>query len=312
VNWPALLAAADSVRRQSTPPRELIVVIDHNPALLARAIQGLPGARVVENQAEAGLSGARNTAIALAAGGVIAFLDDDAAAAPNWLDALLAGYADPRVIGVGGAIEPRWAAGRPAWFPPEFDWVVGCTYAGLPLAPAPVRNLIGANMSLRADLFAEVGGFRSSLGRVQKLPAGCEETEWCIRAAQRRPGAELRYDPGARVAHQVPAERATWTYFCSRCYAEGRSKALVARLVGAGAGLASERAYVRRTLPMGVARGLRLALRGEASGLGRAWAISAGLVITALGYLAGWLSSWRAAPAGAAAPAPAAARQSPT
>jgi hypothetical protein len=192
------------------------------------------------------------------------------------------------VLGVGGAIVPVWAAGRPGWFPEEFDWVVGCTYRGMPDTAAPVRNLIGCNMSFRRRVFEAVGGFRSGIGRIGTRPAGCEETELCIRVRQRWPEGVLLYEPSARVYHRVPASRARWRYFHARCYYEGRSKAAVARFVGAGDGLASERAYTLRTLPRGFALGLADALRLEdMAGLARAGTIAAGLGATAAGYLIG-------------------------
>src|SRR5581483_7826900 len=95
----------------------------------------------------------------------IAFLDDDAAADPSWLAELLRGYQERDVLGVGGRIDPAWSTKRPRWFPEEFAWVVGCTYRGIPSHPSPVRNLIGANMSLRRSVFDAVGGFRTELGR---------------------------------------------------------------------------------------------------------------------------------------------------
>jgi GT2 family glycosyltransferase len=286
--WDALCAAVESLHRQSVPPREIVVVIDHNPALLDRARAGLPGATVLPNTQQRGLSGARNSGIAAAQGALIAFMDEDAQAAPDWLARLAAHYANPRVLGVGGAIEPLWQAGRPGWFPDEFDWVVGCTYRGMPTAPAPVRNLIGCNMSFRRLVFETVGGFRHGIGRVGTLPVGCEETELCIRVRQHWPLGELVYDPAARVLHQVPAQRGAWRYFRARCYGEGRSKAQVARLVGAGDGLSAERGYTLRTLPRGVARGLAdTALRGDLAGLARAGAIAGGLAATTAGYALG-------------------------
>ena len=286
--WEQLVRAVESLRRQSVAPREILVVIDHNLALADRACHRLPGARVIENSGQRGISGARNSGIAVARGSIVAFLDDDATAAPDWLEQLLAVYTSPNILGVGGAIEPDWQSRRPRWFPEEFDWVVGCTYRGMPSEAAPVRNLIGCNMSFRRQVFDQIGGFRDQIGRVGAQPFGCDETELCIRLHQRLPHAQLIYTPAACVYHDVPAARARWEYFRERCLLEGRSKALVARLVGAGDGSATERAYALRTLPRGFTRGLYAALvDGDLSGIARAGAIGLGLAITAAGYIQG-------------------------
>jgi GT2 family glycosyltransferase len=300
--WEQLGRAVASLRSQSIIPREILVVIDHNLALADRACHQLPGARVIENTQERGISGARNSGIAAARGAIIAFLDDDAIAAPDWLEQLLAGYSSPNILGVGGAIEPQWPERRPRWFPEEFDWVVGCTYLGMPSEAAPVRNLIGCNMSFRREVFVQIGGFRNEIGRVGAQPFGCDETELCIRLGQRQPHALLIYTPLARVRHAVPEARARWEYFRARCQLEGRSKALVARLVGAGDGSATERAYTLRTLPRGIARGLADTLLGDPGGLARAAAISLGLAITTAGYIQGMAGQLVARRSGIAAP----------
>jgi len=287
--WDDLCAAVASLRQQQLPAREIIVVVDHNPALFERTRTSIPDVVVCENYEPRGLSGARNSGIALARGEIVAFIDEDAIAAPDWLVRLADGYRDARVVGVGGAIEPLWLSGRPDWFPQEFDWVVGCTYQGMPSAAAPVRNLIGCNMSFRREVFTAVGGFRSGIGRVGTLPVGCEETELCIRVRQHWPDRLMLYDPRVRVQHRVPTSRGRWAYFRSRCYAEGISKALVSRFVGSQDALSSERAYTMRTLPLGVARGLAAALQRDLAGPARAAAIVAGLAFTTAGYLRGTL-----------------------
>jgi cellulose synthase/poly-beta-1,6-N-acetylglucosamine synthase-like glycosyltransferase len=288
--WNDLVAAVQSVRAQSSPAYEIIVVIDHNPRLLERSRSEIPGIVVVDNNEPRGLSGARNSGLAVARGDVIAFMDEDAAAARDWLQRLMSGYDNPNVIGVGGAIEPVWVSGRPRWFPNEFDWVVGCTYKGMPTTSAPVRNLIGCNMSFRREAFEAVGGFRSGIGRIGTRPVGCEETELCIRARQHWPEKTFLYDPEARVYHRVPATRVGWSYFRSRCYSEGLSKALVSQFVGADDGLASERTYTFRTLPSGILRNLAGVVRGDAAGPLRAGAITSGLAITTIGYAVGLAS----------------------
>jgi GT2 family glycosyltransferase len=296
------LEAVDSIRRQSLPPDEVILVIDHNRDLFHRVRNHLqnwiPGGRIlgltiIENRHQQGLSGARNSGIAIASGDIIAFIDEDAEASPDWLERLNSGFQDPRVLGVGGAILPKWLEGRPFWFPQEFDWVVGCTYRGMPSSRAAVRNLIGCNMAFRREVFEAVGGFISGIGRIGKYPAGCEETELCIRAGQRWENGFFMYDPQARVEHRVPVSRATWGYFVERCFAEGRSKARVASLVGSSDGLSNERSYTFHALPQGVMRSVKDALSNKRVGdLGRAAAIFSGLAITTAGYLQGSLAGW--------------------
>jgi hypothetical protein len=227
----------------------------------------------------------------VAQGEIIVFLDDDAVAAPNWLWELTRGYADPNVIGVGGASNPMWQEKRPAWFPEEFNWVVGCSYRGLPLTTATVRNLIGCNMSFRRQVFEAVGGFRNGMGRVDTRPLGCEETELCIRTSQLWPERIMLYEPNALVHHRVPSNRASWSYFFARCYSEGLAKAAVSKFVGAKDGLASEWSYTLQTLPQGIIRGVaETATRFDPAGLARAGAIMAGLTVTTAGYIAGRVS----------------------
>jgi len=280
--WDDLTASVDSVLAQRRPVDDLLLVVDHCPELAARARDArFPGLRIIANEQRQGLSGARNTGVRAAHGEVVAFLDDDAAADPDWSGLLLDGYRDPRVLGVGGMVRPYWEHGRPAWFPREFDWVVGCCYRGMPEQRSPVRNFIGANMSFRRSAIVDAGGFRTDLGRVGSRPLGCEETELCLRIAARDPGCVLLYEPAAAVRHHVPGRRGSWSYFRSRCFAEGLSKAAVARHAGRGPALASERAYLRSALPRAVRRGLR---PGSGTAPATVAAVAAGVGATALGY----------------------------
>lgn len=279
-----VVQAIESLEAQTHAVDEIVLVIDHNDSLLADMRDRFPSHTVVGNAQKRGLSGARNTGIEHSRSDAIAFLDDDARAASDWAELLMRHYEADDVIGAGGRIDADWETARPSWFPREFDWVVGCTYVGMPTEVAQVRNLIGANMSLRRSVFERVGDFSSDVGRTGKLPVGCEETELCIRALAAT-GGRIIYDPDAAVDHLVTRERATWNYFRTRCYMEGVSKAQVAAMAGAQSALSSERAYTVKVLPRGFFVGIGDLFRGRPTGVLRAGAIFSGLAITTAGYL---------------------------
>ncbi|MEU6824661.1 glycosyltransferase family 2 protein [Streptomyces atriruber] len=309
--WEDVLAAVASVRAQSLTALETLLVVDHNATLLdrlTREYRRTEDVRVLANAGPRGLSAGRNTGIAAARGAIIAFLDDDAVAERDWLRHFAEGFEDPRVLAVGGRTMPAWESGRrPVWFPEEFDWVVGCTYKGLPPGRVRVRNVLGGNAAFRRTAFDAAGGFATGIGRDgDKRPLGCEETEFCIRLTRARPDAVLLIDDRSVIHHRVPTARERFRYFRARTYAEGLSKALVAQSVGASKGLESERRYTTRVLPSGVGRGLRDAALGRPGGAGRAGAIVTGVLTAAGGYVLGSIRARRGGAAFSVLPVPSA------
>jgi glucosyl-dolichyl phosphate glucuronosyltransferase len=286
--WDNLVAAVASLESQSTPPREIILVVDNNTDLFERARSHLLSTVVIENREQRGLSGARNSGVAIAEGMLIAFLDDDAIAEPDWLELLSRCCQNPCVLGAGGIVEPLWMSLPPAWFPREFYWVVGCTYQPVAKEAMVVRNPYGGCTCIRREVFEVVGGFRNGIGRVGALPMGCEETELCIRAHQYWPNHVFLCEPKAKIHHTVASSRATWHYFWSRCYAEGLSKAIVARYVGMRDTLSSERVYVLRILPLAFMRNfVDGCLHLDLASFSRSGAIVTGLFMTIAGYVVG-------------------------
>ncbi|HEX4215164.1 MAG TPA: glycosyltransferase family 2 protein [Candidatus Dormibacteraeota bacterium] len=286
--WPLLSAAVASVRRQSPPPDEIIVCVDHNPDLLGACRREWPGTadgdgppvRCVASRYPGHLGAARTTGVESASGEVVLFLDDDAVAEDGWLQRMVAGLMPPSVVAVGGAPQPDYERPRPRWFPFEFDWVFGCAYAGLPTVPGPVARVIGAAMAARrCDLLA-IGGFHSD---------DLDDLDMSHRLQARFPERVIMYEPGARVSHRVHAERLTWSYFWHRCFRVNRGKAQMLRMLGGAGNLAAERRFAGRTVTSGTLRCLREAATGDVGGLQRLAAMWAGLGLAALGYAVGSL-----------------------
>jgi glucosyl-dolichyl phosphate glucuronosyltransferase len=288
--WDFTLEAIESARNQSLRPAEILVVIDHNCRLEERLKRHDPALCVLKNSEQKGLAGGRNTGIAASRSQFVAFLDDDACADPEWLSSMAGNMNRTEVIGVGSRVDPWWIGARPAWFPDEFLWVVGCSYRGLPQSRQAVRNVLGGGMLVRRSVFEGVGGFSHSLGRSgANSLLSCEETEFCVRAQAKLPGTILLYEPNASIRHRVSATRLTLGYLWRRCYAEGLSKAIVARMIGRS-GLSSEWRHTTSVLPAGILRGLAAFLTGDIGGLGRSGAIIVGFSAAAIGFLRGQAS----------------------
>jgi GT2 family glycosyltransferase len=288
--WDDLLLGLSALEGQTVRPARVLVVVDRNPELVARLARERPDVEVTANTQSGGVSGARNTGIALAEDEVVVFLDDDACPEPRWLELMLEPFADPRVQIVGGRAEPVWPGDRPDHVVPELDWLVGCTHRGVPTQRSVVRNPIGAAMALRRDLVDQVGGFHDGVSRSGPLPLGCDDTEFAIRVVRARPDSLVVYEPEAVVHHRVGAERTTWSYLRRRSRAEGLSKATVAALAGQQAATSVERAYVRRVLPAAVLRELGRGLRGDRAGWSGVAGVVVALALTTYGYLTGSLT----------------------
>lgn len=298
--WSLLEDCVTSVEKQTAPPIEIILCIDHNEELLHQSEQQFVWGRpaksipltVVANKYEGHLGSARNTGAEIASGEVLAFIDDDAAAAADWLEQLIAPYSDPCVAAVGGAPLPVFEEQRPRWFPREFDWVFGCTYDGLPPARAQLAHLIGANMSVRRSALQEIGGFHSD---------NHDDMDMCLRLAFAK--HNILYEPLAIVSHFVPSERTTWHYFWRRCYFVNLGKVKAFTSMQDAAHLGAELAFVRRIMMRSAPAGFHQAFRGDLYGLARVGAMITGIVLAGLGHLSGrfWMR-WVRRPASAATP----------
>jgi len=228
----------NSLNNQTLKPEEVLLVLDPEDSLVKfyrrNVLRDFDFDFRIVKSPKPGLSNARNTGVENSSCEIVAFIDDDAWADRLWLENMVQNYSSWDVWGVGGKIVPVFEKNRPGWLAEELDWVVGCTYKGMPEKRAEIRNPIGANMSFRRKAFEKVGFFSCSVGRYGKKLLSGEETEFAMRLKKmmrlkKKLDVRIVYDPSAVVYHRVPAERTKISYVLKRAYYEGYSKAVLSK-----------------------------------------------------------------------------------
>jgi len=227
-----VLEAINSVKNQTKKPHEIIVSVDNNRILYEKLQNELVHpAKAVFNDNHSGASETKSIGIGASTGDIIAFLDDDAIAASDWLEQLSSYYENPQVIATGGKAVPIWPEkNRPRWFPEELDWIVGGTHKGPSNESREVRNMIGCNMSFRREVFVQIGVFNNQVGRVGKVQGAGEEAEICLRIKHSLPDRLILFNPMAIIHHKVHPLRVKWNYLLRRSYDEGHSKYLIKKI----------------------------------------------------------------------------------
>lgn len=284
----------DSLLAQTLPPgRFEILVVDNASRDDTRSVvrHGRRAARVrYLFEPRLGLSRARNTGWREARAPLVAYLDDDAVAAPDWAAAALRAFQRwPDAACVGGRVDPLWPGPRPAWLDHRLMGVLSVVHWS-PWAREldPKEWLVGANVCLRRSLLEEVGGFPEYLGRKGASLMSGEEA--AVIKALRVRGHRVFYDPDMRVQHRIDPERLKARWFLRRYFCHGVSVGLAelkntpitpaGRLLEAyralGACLRQAReAFVRRRLAVRDPNGM-LALCNILNRAGRAWVLLKG------------------------------------
>ncbi|TQQ80272.1 glucosyl-dolichyl phosphate glucuronosyltransferase [Halonotius roseus] len=235
--YPHFTEAAESILSQTYDDVELIVIVDGTQPVYDRVVADY-GDRddvVIEcNEENVGLLESRNRGAEIATGDVVAFIDDDAVADKQWIERLIRAYEEKGAIAAGGKMTPEWVAGKPSFLPEEFYWLVGVTHRGFAEEPGEVRNTFGSNISFRADVFAELGGFDVDIGGrkgEKNLQGG--ETELCARMRTEY-GQGVWYDPEAKVGHKVFEYRTKFWWLVDRAFWQGYSKRAMKTYVKTG------------------------------------------------------------------------------
>jgi len=223
--YDAFSDAVESVRAQTYDDIELVLVIDGNETVADRARHDFgddPSITIHCNDRNVGNLQSINNGIELADGDIVANIDDDATAAPDWIERLVEAYEAEDALAAGGRIEPDWVDGEAEYIPEEFYWLIGATHRGFQEEPDEVRNTFGSNLSFRRDVVEKLGGYPTAEeGRNSRFQAG--ETELCARL-HREYGRGVYYVPDAVVYHKIFEYRTKPKWLLERAFWQGVSK----------------------------------------------------------------------------------------
>jgi GT2 family glycosyltransferase len=193
----ALARCLEAVQRLQHPDFHVLVVDNAPRCDATRAVSAAAGVDYLLAP-EPGLSRARNAAAHAAASEIIAYLDDDAIPAPDWLLEVARPFADPAVAVVVGQVLPlgSHSGGTESLLVDrsQAGWAEQALFGGLG---------IGANMAFRRSVFTSWPGFDERLGRGASIPGG-EEHEALYALLAR--GYKIAYAPAAEVYHEGSAD----------------------------------------------------------------------------------------------------------
>jgi glucosyl-dolichyl phosphate glucuronosyltransferase len=199
-----------------------IIVVDNNSTDNTR--------RVVESFTEngnvqylfekkPGPSHARNTGWKRAHGEYIGFFDDDAKAPENWLTVADTIIKDRSPDIFGGPYFPFYTSRRPAWFKKEYE----SFYPGSkPRLLSRTEHLCGTNIFIKRTPLEESGGFDATLGPHGDVMGYGEETALMITIRNRKPDAEVLYDPTLYVFHLVRPDKMKMGWILHNLFISGQ------------------------------------------------------------------------------------------
>ena len=179
------------------PDYEVIVVNDGSTDESDVIMQRYPY-RVITTPNK-GVSAARNEGMRAATGEIVAYIDSDARADPDWLCYLASTFGESDVVAVGG----------PNLVPKEDNWVAKCVYRS-PGGPTQVmlddqsaEHIPGCNMAFWKWALEEIGRFDPIFKRA------ADDVDICWRLLER--GYRIGFSPSAIVwHHRRPSVKAYW------------------------------------------------------------------------------------------------------
>jgi GT2 family glycosyltransferase len=189
---PHIAGAIRALLEQTRPADELLVIDDGSSDNTVELASQFP-VRIILHEKNKGLAAARNTAFASASHEFVGAIDADVFPARDWLENLLAPFADPRVAGTGGRLlEAFQKTPADAWRAVHLSQDLGTER--LEFVHPTHKRLGGFGTIFRKQAVESVGGYN------EKYRTNYEDVDLCARLLAA--GHKLVFEPRAVAYHQ--------------------------------------------------------------------------------------------------------------
>jgi glycosyltransferase involved in cell wall biosynthesis len=177
----------DSLLSQDASPLEIILIDSSTDGTAHFVAQNYPSVRVHHLRYRTFPGPARNYGASIASGSIVAFIDADCIASPNWLSGMAECHSQGYLV-VGGAIEVGNPKSRIAW-----AGHLGEFREFLPVGEGKhLLHVPTCNLSYRKWLFAKHGGFPNAYYPQEDL---------LFNYMLNRHGIKIWFEPSIRVRH---------------------------------------------------------------------------------------------------------------
>jgi glycosyltransferase involved in cell wall biosynthesis len=213
-----------------------IIVVDNgsqdNTKQVVEEFAALPNLRYFFEPVP-GCSRARNTGWKNAQGEIIAFMDDDAIAHPEWLARYISAFDHygASAGSIGGKVELIWEAPKPAWLSPRLLGILSVYHYSDEMVVLNQEQWLSiCNLAYPSEVLKKANGLREDLGRQgDNLRASAENF---LRQQTDDWGLVTVYHPDILVHHHIPSSRLTKKWFKNAAFWQGKSEAIMLYPVG--------------------------------------------------------------------------------
>ncbi len=206
-----------------------VIVVDNNSIDITKDVVQqfiLSGLNVIyAYESNISLCASRNKGVRLSRGDIIAFMDDDALASPNWVHEIIKTYQIILADCIGGKVDLIWEDKRPSWLTEDLFSYMSQLHYNTPDIKVIRRPdyLVGTNISFKRNVFDKVGFFSEGFSRKGEGLLTSDELDFCIRLE--KVGGLIYYSNSIQMSHVVMKSRLSKIYFLRRAFWQGVSDA---------------------------------------------------------------------------------------